>query len=317
MNLTNIKTIKALLQKHGFSFSRSLGQNFLINPSVCPKIARLGGVGETNENVGVLEIGAGVGVLTRELALRYKKVVVVEIDKTLAPVLEETLAEFLDTNTKIIYGDILELDLKELLESHFKGMDVVCCANLPYYITTPVIMRLLEIEALPEAQVQPARELLQTEQTCSRFETGGSPAIRAVTVMVQSEVATRLVALPGTRECGAISAAVRYYGEAERLFDVSARSFFPAPKVDSTVIKITITGKHNLDEVHKKRFFKVVKSVFSQRRKQIINPLSSDFDIPKEKLRELLLQCGINPASRAENLKLENFLDIGSCICSY
>ena len=185
--LTDPAVIKELLQRHGFSFSRALGQNFIINPGVCPKMAELGGAAP---GVGVLEIGPGFGVLTAELCRRAEKVVAVELDDRLPPILAETLAEF--KNVTIVQGDAMVLDLPALLEEHFAGMPVVVCANLPYYITSPIIMRLLE----------------------------GPLPIRSLTVMVQKEAAVRITAAPGTRECGAISAAVWYYSTPKLLFPV-------------------------------------------------------------------------------------------------
>jgi 16S rRNA (adenine1518-N6/adenine1519-N6)-dimethyltransferase len=270
------------MEKHGFSFSGALGQNFLINPHVCPKIAELGST--SPENTGVLEIGAGIGVLTKELALRYKKVIVLEIDKGLKPILDETLAGF--DNVEIIYADIMAINLKELITAGFEGLDAVCCANLPYYITSPVIMRLLD-EDLP---------------------------LKSITVMVQKEAADRITALPGTRECGAISIAIRYYGTPEKLFGVGRGKFMPSPNVDSTVIRIIVDKKYNLNEIDKIRFFRIVKSVFSQRRKQIINPLSVEFHISKDKARDILEKCGISSRARAEELSLDKFIALNEAI---
>ena len=194
--LTDPAVIKELLRRHGFSFSRALGQNFIINPAVCPRMAELGGAAP---GVGVLEIGPGFGVLTAELARRAEKVVAIELDDRLPPILAETLAEF--DNVTIVPGDVLKLELPALLGEHFSGMPVVVCANLPYYITSPVIMRLLE-QSLP---------------------------ISSLTVMVQKEAAERITAAPGTRQCGAISAAVWYYSTPRLLFPVSRGSFLPAP----------------------------------------------------------------------------------------
>ena len=205
--LSNIKTVREILSRHGFTFSKKLGQNFIINPSVCPRIAELGGAGP---DVGVLEIGPGLGVLTWELASRAKKVVAVELDERLLPVLAETLAEF--HNVTVIQGDVLKLDLKELMEREFAGMEVVVCANLPYYITSPIVMSLLEAR-LP---------------------------VQAITVMVQKEAAERLCAEVGSRDAGAVTCAVTYYAEKEILFGVNRNSFMPSPNVDSAVIKLNV-----------------------------------------------------------------------------
>lgn len=195
MELTNIGTIKTLFEKHGFSFSKSLGQNFLINPSVCPRIAELGGC---RKGTAAVEIGTGIGVLTKELAERADKVLAVEIDEGLRPILAETLSEY--ANVEIIFADVLKTDLRALFAEKLGGFsEIVVCANLPYYITSPVIMKLLE-ERLP---------------------------IRSITVMVQREAAQRICALPGERECGAITAAIRYYCRPEVLFRVNRGAFFP------------------------------------------------------------------------------------------
>jgi len=185
-NLTDINVVRDVLSRHGFTFSKALGQNFLINPSVCPQMAECCGA----DGQGVLEIGPGIGVLTAELAKRAQKVVSLELDKRLLPVLAETLADF--DNVTIVNDDVLKVDLRALLEEHFAGMEVCVCANLPYYITSPVIMRLLE-ERLP---------------FCS------------ITVMVQKEAADRLCAPVGSREAGAVTVAVQYYARAEKLFSV-------------------------------------------------------------------------------------------------
>ena len=205
--LSDIGTIKEILGRHGFTFSKSLGQNFLINPSVCPRMAEMSGA---DSGVGVIEVGPGIGVLTCELCRRAEKVVAVELDKRLLPVLDETLAEF--DNVKVVNADVLELDLNRLISEEFPGMEVVVCANLPYYITSPVIMKLLE-DGLP---------------------------VKAITVMVQKEAAQRICAPVGTRESGAVTVAVNYYAEPRLLFSVSAGSFMPAPKVDSAVIRLDI-----------------------------------------------------------------------------
>lgn len=282
MELTDITTIKDLFAKHGFSFTKSLGQNFLINPTVCPRIAEQGGC---TEEVCALEIGTGIGVLTKELALRSKKVAAVEIDKGLQPILQETLADF--DNIEIIFADIMELDLHQLFKEHFSGEQVVVCANLPYYITSPVIMRLLE-ERLP---------------------------ISSLTVMVQREAADRICAEMGTRECGAITAAVNYHSTPKRLFNVSRGSFKPSPNVDSSVIRLDIAKEKKYPQVSdEKLFFRMIRAAFSQRRKQLLNPLSSQLGIPKSELSEKLTNCGIKQTARPEELKMEDFVALYSAI---
>ncbi len=279
--LSDSKVIKEILVRHGFHFSKSLGQNFLINPTVCPKMAKQCGV---RENGGVLEIGPGIGVLTYELAQRAKKVVAVELDSRLLPVLTETLSEF--DNISVIQGDILKIDLKELLEKEFGKIPVSVCANLPYYITSPVIMKLLE-EQLP---------------------------IESLTVMVQKEAAERICAQPGMRASGAISAAVRYYAEPEILFFVSKGSFLPSPKVDSAVIRLNILKQPSVSVEEPKQFFAVIKAGFSQRRKTILNSLSAGFSIDKAQMSEILKHCLIPSTARAEQLTLEQFAAISDAI---
>ena len=272
--LTDPAVIKELLQRHGFSFSKALGQNFIINPSVCPRMAELGGAAP---GVGVLEIGPGFGVLTAELCRRAEKVVAVEVDDRLPPILAETLAEF--HNVTIVPGDVMELDLSALIAEHFAGMPVVVCANLPYYITSPVIMRLLE-QPLP---------------------------IRSLTVMVQKEAAQRITAAPGTRECGAISAAVWYYSTPKLLFSISRGSFLPAPTVDSAVIRLDIPPELPADWPPKEDFFAVVRAGFGQRRKTLLNSLSAGLRWEKEDTRTLLETAGLPENTRAEQVTLEQW----------
>ena len=280
-NLTDISYVKNILSKHGFTFSKALGQNFLINPSVCPKMAQMCGAGQ---NVGVIEIGPGAGVLTNELAEVSYKVVAIELDKRLLPVLDETLSHH--DNIKIINGDAMKLDLKALIKEEFGDSHVVICANLPYYITSPVIMRILE-EKLP---------------------------IDSLTVMVQKEAAERICAAPGTRQSGAVSAAVRYYSEPEMLFKVSAGSFLPAPKVDSEVIKLRILDKPPVEAADEKLFFKVVKAAFLQRRKTLANSLSAGLSMPKAQINSLLESAGIKSNARAEEMTMQNFADISNAL---
>ena len=276
--LSDISTIKEILSKHGFTFSKALGQNFLVNPSVCPRMAEYAGAGA---GVGVIEIGPGIGVLTNELCQLADKVVAVELDKRLLPVLDETLAEY--DNVKIVNADILELDLNQLIEEEFAGLEVVVCANLPYYITSPVIMKLLE-EQLP---------------------------VKAITVMVQKEAAQRICAKVGVRMCGAVTVAVNYYAEPELLFHVSAGSFMPAPKVDSAVIRLNVREKPPVD-ADKEKFFAVVKASFGQRRKVIANSLSAGLGLGKEKVLAILEKAGVPQNARAEALRLDDFAAIAN-----
>lgn len=272
--LSDPSAIKALLASHGFTFSKSLGQNFLINPSVCPRMAEECGAAP---GVGVLEVGPGIGVLTVELAKRAEKVVSVELDKRLLPVLEETLAPY--NNVKVVNDDILKVDLQKLLREEFPGMKVVVCANLPYYITSPVIMRLLE-ERLP---------------------------IAGLTVMVQKEAAQRLCAQPGKRECGAVSVAVQYYAEPRVLFQVSRGSFLPPPNVDSSVIRLDVRPEAAIDIPNEKKFFALVKAAFGQRRKTILNAIAAGLSVPKERIAAACDAAGIAQNARAEQLTMEQF----------
>lgn len=277
--LSDIGTIKDILSRHGFTFSKSLGQNFLINPSVCPRMAELSGAGK---GVGVIEIGPGIGVLTNELCKLADKVVAIELDKRLLPVLEETLGEY--DNLKVVNADVLETDLHKLIEEEFSGMEVVVCANLPYYITSPVIMKLLE-DKLP---------------------------ISAITVMVQKEAAQRICAEVGSRQSGAVTVSVNYYAKPEMLFSVSAGSFMPAPKVDSAVIRLNVLDEPPVKVNDEKKLFSVIKASFSQRRKVISNSLSSGLSLDKSKTAEVLEKSGVPLNARAEKLSLQNFADIAN-----
>ncbi len=278
--LTDRGFIRELLERHGFTFSKSLGQNFLINPSVCPRMAEAAVQGD---NVGVLEIGPGIGVLTNELLKRASKVVAVELDKRLLPVLDETLSEY--DNLKVINADVMKLDLHRLIEDEFGSMEVAVCANLPYYITSPIIMKLLE-DRLP---------------------------VSSITVMVQKEAAVRLCAEPGSRDSSAITAAVRYYCDPELLFHVSTGSFMPAPKVDSAVIRLNLRepSVHPRDEA---LLFRVIRGAFAQRRKTVLNSLSSSLSLDKGELSDILGKAGVDPGARAERLTLQNFSDISDAV---
>ncbi len=273
-NLSNISVIRDVLSRHGFSFSKGLGQNFLINPTVCPRMAEMG---NAQPGWGMIEIGAGVGVLTAELAERADKVVCIEIDSRLLPILDETLAEY--DNIKIVNEDVLKVDLHRLIAEEFPEMPVAVCANLPYYITSPIIMRLLE----------------------------GPLPIRSLTVMVQKEAAVRITAAPGTRECGAISAAVWYYSTPKLLFPVSRGSFLPAPAVDSAVIRLDLPQELPEDLPPREDFFAVVRAGFGQRRKTMLNSLSAGLRWEKDATRALLTAAGIAENARAEQVTLEQW----------
>ncbi len=256
-NLTDIGVIKDILSRHGFTFSKSLGQNFLVNPTVCPRIAEMG---NAKSGFGVIEIGTGVGVLTHELAKRSDKVVAVEIDERLIPVLEETLAEH--DNLKIINADVMKLDLRK--------------------VTSPVIMMLLE----------------------SRLR------VKTITVMVQKEAGVRLCAKMGTRDVGAVTAAVRYYSEPEMLFNVSRGSFMPPPNVDSCVIRLNVFSESPYNVSDEEFFFKVVRGAFSQRRKNLLNSLSSSLGIEKSVVVRAVEKVGLSSNVRPEQLMMEDFIKV-------
>ncbi|MDR0821363.1 MAG: 16S rRNA (adenine(1518)-N(6)/adenine(1519)-N(6))-dimethyltransferase RsmA [Oscillospiraceae bacterium] len=272
MILTNLSVVRDLCERHGLHPNKSLGQNFLINPTVCPRIAEAG----ADAAKVAVEVGTGLGVLTKELSLRHERVISFELDEKLRAVHEESLADC--PNVEIIYADFLSADLHALLPPN---TPLVFAANLPYYVTTPIIMKLLEGD--------------------TRFE--------SITVMAQREAAERITSPPGTRTCGAISAAVAFYAECERLFAVGRGSFFPAPNVDSTVIKLAPRTKPF--EVDSKVYFKLVKSVFSERRKQAAGLIARDFAVSREQAQSLLK----NPKARAENLTIEELVFISNELC--
>lgn len=281
MKISNKKDLKSVLESEGFSFKKSLGQNFLIDDTVCPRMA----AAVSGENVGVLEIGPGAGVLTAQLSAACKKVVSVELDTRLKPVLEQTLAGC--NNVKIIWNDILKIDLKAVLTEEFSDCDTInICANLPYYITSPVIMMLLESH-LP---------------------------INTIAVMVQKEAADRLCAAVGSRAAGAVTVAVNYYAEAQTLFGVPRGSFMPPPNVDSAVIKLTLLDKPPIDVSDEKLFFKVVKACFAQRRKILLNTVCNTLGIEKEILREALNEVGIPETVRGETLSLQQLGSLANAL---
>ncbi len=272
MELTDINVIKRILGKHGFSFSKALGQNFLVDPTVCPRMADMGGV---KEGTCAIEIGPGLGVLTVELAKRADKVITVELDTRLIPVLAETLTDY--RNVEVINADVLKTDLHRLIAENFQGKSVNVCANLPYYITSPILMYLLESK-LP---------------------------VESITVMVQKEAADRLCARVGSRDSGAITVAVNYYAESEVLFDVKRDCFTPSPNVDSCVIKLNVRKAPPVKVDNEEFFFKMVKAAFSQRRKTASNGISSGMGIPKDKVAQALSMSELSPAVRAEALTME------------
>lgn len=275
MELTSIKTIKELKSMFGFAFSKGLGQNFLTDANVLDKIADAASGTE-----GVLEIGPGFGVLTKTLSENFEKVVSIEIDKSLLPVLDFTLAEC--DNVKIVNSDFMKLNLNELIENEFDKKKISVAANLPYYITTPIITTLLE----------------------------GGYDIENIVVMVQKEVAQRFCAKPGTKEYGAISVLCAYYTEPEIVCNVPAGSFYPAPKVDSAVVRMRVCEKPNVIVKNEKLFFKVVKASFAMRRKTLLNCLANGFSKDKQAIEQVLRAVGIEPSVRGERLGIFEFAKI-------
>lgn len=273
-HLSDPASLRALLEKYGLRLSKGLGQNFLINPTVCPRMAEASGAGDW---AGVLEIGPGVGVLTWELAKISPKVVAVELDRRLFPLLHETLGPC--TNVELVQGDILKLDLKALLQEKFGGQKVCVCANLPYYITSPVIMALLE---------------------------GGLP-LGAVTVMVQQEAAQRLCAPPGVRACGAVSVSVHYRSRPRQLFKVGRGSFLPPPQVDSAVVRFDMLEEPPVSVRREELLFRTARAAFAQRRKTAANAISAGLGLDKGMVEQALAGAGLPPAVRAEQLTLEQF----------
>ena len=274
MNLTDLATVKDLCARHGFQLSKGFGQNFIVNPGVCPKMVEAAGI---DREWGALEIGPGIGVLTKELALRAGKVVSIEVDDRLPPLLDETLAGL--DNVRIVMGDVLKTDLAALIEEEFGRMPVAVCANLPYYITSPIVMKLLE-ERLP---------------------------IRHITVMVQKEAAQRLCAAPGTRQAGAVSYAVHYYARPKVLFTVQPGSFFPPPKVTSAVIQLALHDAPPVTPADEKAMFRTIRASFGQRRKTVANAASAGLGTPKQRVIEALRQAGVPATARPEQLTLAQY----------
>ena len=269
--------IEALLKRHGFHFSKSMGQNFLIDPAIPYEIAESS---RANEQNGVLEIGPGIGVLTRELAKRAAKVVSIEVDERLPPLLAETMAGV--DNFKLVLQDVLKVDLKALIAQEFPGMPVAVCANLPYYITSPIVMKLL----------------------------GDRLPIESLTVMVQKEAADRLAAAPGTRASSAISCAVNYYATSKLMFTAAPGSFYPAPKVTSAVVRMDIRPTPAVQVEDEAGYFALVRAAFGQRRKTAANAIAGGLNLPKEKVIAAIEAAGFDARIRPEALTLEDFAKI-------
>lgn len=281
--LCDPETIRGILGKNGFRFSKSMGQNFLIDPSVPLRIAEEAGI---DRQTGVLEVGPGIGCLTACLASWAGKVVCLELDTALRPILSETLAEY--ENVEIVYGDALKTDLSALVSEKFSGLRPVVCANLPYNITSPIITAFLE---------------------SGRFET--------ITVMVQKEVARRMAAKPGTADYSAFSVLVQWYTQPELLFDVSPHCFMPAPKVTSSVIRLQKRAAAPAEMPDPALFFRTVRAAFSQRRKTLVNALVSGFGtLSKQQLAEIIAECGFDEHVRGETLSIPEFARLSQALAN-
>lgn len=282
-DLVNAKNTAEIIKKYGFSFRKRFGQNFLIDEHVLKKIVDASLI---EEGDGVIEIGPGIGTLTQCLCERAKKVVAIEIDKDLIPILSETLSPY--PSVKIINQDVLKTDLGSLIKDEFDGMNVRVVANLPYYITTPIVMRLLE-ERLP---------------------------IKTITVMIQKEVADRMNAAPGTKEYGALSLAVRYYADTYLAANVPQNCFMPRPNVGSGVVRLTVRKSPDVEVKDEKLMFSLIRAAFNQRRKTLVNAVAgySGLDIGKEELTKALKTLGIDISARGETLDLQQFAALSNIL---
>ena len=279
IEVCNIQVMKPLLESHGFHFSKAKGQNFLIAPWVPESIVREAGV---DQNAGVLEIGPGIGPLTQQLCLNAKKVCAVELDNRLKPILDATVGEF--TNLEIIWNDVLKLDVPALVKEKFGDLRPMACANLPYYITSPILTALLEAECFD-----------------------------SVTVMVQKEVAQRIAAAPGSADYSAFTVFCQYYAEPELLFDVPAHCFLPQPKVTSAVISLRVRKERNWDILDQDIFFRTVRASFAMRRKKLSNGLASGFpELGKTGAAEVIEAAGFDANVRGETLSIPEFARIAN-----
>ena len=279
INVCDIQVMKPLLAQHGFHFSKAKGQNFLIASWVPQRIAEDAGVDET---AGVLEIGPGIGPLTQQLCLRAGKVCAVEVDERLEPILEQTVGEF--DNLEIIWNDILKLDIPALVAGEFPGLRPMACANLPYYITSPILTTLLEADCFD-----------------------------SVTVMVQKEVAQRIAAKPGSADYSAFTVFCQYYAEPKLLFDVPAGCFMPAPKVTSAVIQLQTRKERPWEILDEAIFFRTVRASFAMRRKKLQNGLASGFpELGKAGAGEVIAACGLDANVRGETLDIPAFAAVAN-----
>ena len=280
MDLCNRNDIQALLQRHGFHFSKAMGQNFLIQGSVPRNIAAASGA---DQHTGVLEIGPGIGPLTRELAQRAGKVVSVELDRRLYPVLEETMADF--PNFTLIRGDVMQQELPALVREHFGGLRPILCANLPYNITTPLLTRVVE-----------------------------SRCFQSLTVLIQKEVAQRICAAPGTADYGAFTLLMQYYTAPELLFEVPNTCFLPAPKVTSAVIHCPVRQQPPVEGGSEAMLWRTVRAGFALRRKTLVNSLQTGFSLPKDRLAAIVSACGLPENVRGERLSLADYAALADAL---
>ena len=281
--LTDLSTIRDLCARYDFALSKGFGQNFIINPGICPRIAEAAGIGP---GWGALEVGPGIGVLTEQLCKRADKVVSLEVDKRLPPLLEETMAGV--DNFKLVMNDVLKVDLRALIEEEFPGMPVAVCANLPYYITSPIVMKLL----------------------------GDRLPVESLTVMVQKEAADRLAAAPGTRASSAISCAVSYYAKSKMMFTAAPGSFYPAPKVTSAVVRMDIRPTPAVQVEDEDGYFALIRAAFGQRRKTAANAIASGLGRSKETVIAAIEAAGFDARIRPEALTLEDFAKIQQALAA-
>ncbi len=284
MDLCNLSVIKSLMADAGINFRKEFGQNFLTNRIIPEDIAD--NAANTEDSL-IIEIGPGIGTLTQELAMRYRRVVAIEIDKGLIPILNKTLEEF--DNVTVINEDVMKCDLAGIVEKYSDGMSVSVCANLPYYITTPILMMLLE----------------------------SGIKLSSITVMIQNEVASRLVAKPGSSDYGAITAVLGFYGEARKLFKVSKGCFIPMPKVDSAVVRIDLYDEKKYTPKNEKLFRDLIRAGFEMRRKTLQNAISAKLPgLKKEAVVEAILKLGHDANVRGERLSTEDFVKLSDILNS-
>lgn len=282
-DLGNAKSTAEVIKKYDFSFQKRFGQNFLIDEHVLNKIID---ASEVSKEDGVIEIGPGIGTMTQRLCERAKKVVAIEIDKDLIPILNDTLSAY--DNVKVVHGDVMKIDLDKLINEEFDGMDVRVVANLPYYITTPIVMGLLEEKI----------------------------RVSSITIMVQKEVAMRMQAAPGTKDYGALSLAVQYYADTYIAANVPPNCFMPRPKVGSAVIRLDIHKAPVVNVNDEKLMFNIIRGAFNQRRKTLVNAVGnySGLDFTKEDITEALVSLGMSETVRGETLSLQEFASLANAL---